>query len=67
MKITFTEFAEHVATDCEGLPALIARKALENNELDDLMEILREHFDRNPEILNKMLGDELFSLFIKIK
>ena len=63
MKITITEFAEHVATDCEGLPALIARKALENNDLDDLMEIFREHFDRNPEILNKMLGGRIVFAF----
>ena len=65
--MTEKEFAKRVSTDCKGLPAIIAKKALEENKLDDLMEIYREHFDRNPEILNKMLGDELFSLFIKIK
>jgi hypothetical protein len=65
--MTITEFTVRVSIDCEGLPSLIARRAIEENEIDDLMEIFREHFDRNPEILNKMLGDELFSLFIKIK
>jgi hypothetical protein len=65
--MTITEFTVRVSIDCEGLPSLIARRAIEESEIDDLMEIFREHFDRNPEILNKMLGDELFSLFIKIK
>jgi hypothetical protein len=65
--MTVKKFATRVSTDCKGLPAIIARKALEENKLDELMEIYREHFDRNPDILNKMLGDELFSLFIKIK
>lgn len=65
MKIT--EFAKRVSTERKGLPAIIARKAIDENKLDDLMEVYNEHFDRNPEILNKMLGDELFLLFIKIK
>jgi hypothetical protein len=65
--MTIPEFAERVSIECEGLPALIAKRAIEEKEIDDLMEIFREHYNRNPDILNKMLGDELFSLFIKIK
>jgi hypothetical protein len=65
--MTIPEFAERVSIECEGLPALIAKRAIEEKEIDDLMEIFREHYNRNPDILNKMLGDKLFSLFIKIK
>jgi hypothetical protein len=67
MKMTIPEFAERVSIECEGLPALIAKRAIDEKEIDDLMEIFREHFDRNPEILNKMLGEELFTLFKEIK
>ena len=65
--MTIPEFAERVSIDCEGLPAIIARRAIEENEIDDLMEIFREHFHQNPKILNKMLGDNLFEIFMKIK
>jgi hypothetical protein len=65
--MTYFEFAKRISIECEGLPAIIATIAIEEDKLGELMEIYCEHFNQNPKILNKMLGDDLYKIFMKIK
>lgn len=59
-------FVKRVANESNTLHAKIAKIALCSNEIDQLLRILHEQHQTNPQLFIKMIGEDLYSDYLEI-
>lgn len=59
-------FVQKVVIESKGLTACIADIALTNNEIEQLFEIFHEQNIMNPDLLRKMMGENVYSDYLEV-
>lgn len=59
-------FAQKVADTSSGLCSDIAKIALDQNEIDQLISIFIEQYQTNEDLFRIMMGEEVYGDFIKM-
>lgn len=60
------DFVKRVVNESHDLHATIAEIALDSNEIDQLLEILHEQYQTNPQLFIKMIGEEVYLDYLEL-